>query len=62
MPTTFSFNLFCLLLCLSKSYMPRACGRQKRASDSLELELEMAVSHVGAGNHSQVLWKSSQCF
>lgn len=34
---------------------------QKRALDTLELELQMAVSHyVGAGNQTLVLWKHSQ--
>lgn len=37
-------------------------GGQK-ASDFLELELEMVVNHCGsAGNWTQGLWKSSQCF
>ena len=30
-------------------------GRQKRALNPLELDLQMAV------NHQEVLWKSSQC-
>ena len=31
--------------------VPGVCGGQKRASDTLELELEVVVSHcVGAGN------------
>ena len=36
------------------------CGGQKM--DPLELELRVAVScNVGAGNLTQVLWRSSQC-
>lgn len=35
---------------------------QKRVSDPLYLELQIGVSlHVGAGDLTQVLWKSSQC-
>ena len=41
--------------------VPGALGIQKRASDLLELELQMVVSlYVGAGNSTQVLWKNSQ--
>jgi hypothetical protein len=36
--------------------------RRGRASDPLELELEMGVSHpVGAGSWTWVLCKSNQC-
>ena len=32
-----------------------------RVSDSLELDLQTVISyHMGSGNQSQVLWKSSQ--
>lgn len=32
------------------------------SSNAMELELQMVVSyHVGSGNQSQVLYKSSQC-
>lgn len=35
--------------------------RQKRVLASLELELQMIVSHhMGAGNLMEVFWKSSQ--
>lgn len=35
---------------------------QKRASDALDLKLQMAVScHVGARNQTQVLYKKKQC-
>jgi hypothetical protein len=41
------------------SYAP---GGQKRASDSLELELEAIVSHhIADKNQTQVLCKSRQC-
>lgn len=37
-------------------------GGQKKASDSLGLDLQMFVSHcVGAENQTLVLWRSSQC-
>ena len=46
-------------------YVLSACSilrSQKRASDLLELELQMVVSlHMGAGNQIHVLWKGSQC-
>jgi hypothetical protein len=42
--------------------MPGACGGQKRASDPLELELQMVVNcHVSSGNQIWVLWKNNQC-
>lgn len=42
--------------------MSNACRSQKRASDHLDLEFQMVMSHcVGAGNQTQVLGKSSQC-
>lgn len=41
--------------------VPGPCGAQKRASDPLEQELQVAVSHcVGPGNRDQVkdsLWR-----
>jgi hypothetical protein len=40
--------------------MPGAQGSQDEMSDLLELELQMVLScNVGAGNQTQVLWKSS---
>ena len=37
-------------------------GGQKRVSDPLKLELQVVVSHlVGAGNQTQVLYKSNKC-
>jgi hypothetical protein len=42
-----------LHVCMYVTCMPGALGAQKRASDLLELELQMVVSHlVGAGNLS----------
>lgn len=44
-------------------YVPCVLGDQKRAADPLELDLPMAGSHhVGVGNQTWVLWRSSQCF
>jgi hypothetical protein len=45
----------------SVQHMHGAHRGQKRAPDSLELELQVALScHVGAAEGAQVLWKSSQ--
>ena len=42
------------------SRVPDTLRGQKRELDPLELELNMILSHhVGAGNGTQVLWKSS---
>jgi hypothetical protein len=42
--------------------MQHACSCHLEVTDSLELELQMAViNDVGAGIQFQVLWKSSQC-
>lgn len=39
----------------------RVCGGQKRASDILELELQVIMSsHGGAENKTQILGESSQ--
>lgn len=47
----FYVRLFCLHVCLYTTYMPGDPQDQKRASDPLQLELQMAVSHhVGGGN------------
>lgn len=40
--------------------MPDVLGGQKRALDPLELERCLVVGHVGAGDQTPVLWKSSQ--
>jgi hypothetical protein len=40
-----------------------ACRGQQRPSNSLELELQMVVSHhMDTGNQTRVLCKSSWCF
>lgn len=53
-------------MCLLVLYVYHTCagavGVQKGVSEPLELELGVAVSgHVGAGNRTLVLRKSSQC-
>ena len=46
----------------AQGYMPSAHGGQKRAPDPLELEFQEVWSHhVGGGNCTCVLCKSSQC-
>lgn len=53
--------VICLYVCLYTVCMLSACGGQKRTSDPLEPELQMVVTHhVGAGNQTWDLWKSSQ--
>ena len=43
-------------MCLGIRFTPSASGVQKRASDPLELKLQMVVSHhVGARDRTQVL-------
>lgn len=46
-------------------YIHNVCaegGGQQRASDSVELGLQVVkIYHVGIGNKSQVLYKSSNC-
>ena len=46
-------------------YVPCPCialERKKKVYSILELELRMALSYcVGAGNQTEVLWKSSHC-
>jgi hypothetical protein len=47
---------FTFLLCMSTG------SGQKRVSDPLELDLQMAVNHhVGAGKQTQVFCRSSKC-
>ena len=47
-------NVFCLHVCLCTACMPGIGRGQKRASDPLELELEMVVGlHESAGNRIQ---------
>lgn len=46
--------------CLCRTCMPDVLGGQKRAPETLELELCLVVGHlVGAGDQTPVLWKSS---
>ena len=53
------FASVCIYLCITWIQCP---WRPERASNTLELELQMVVSHhVGARNQTQVLWKNSQC-
>lgn len=43
---------------LCTTCMPDTCGGQKKASDTLKLELQTAVSYyVGVGNETWVVWK-----
>lgn len=52
-------RVFCQHACLCTSCVPGVLRGQNRASNYLELELEMAVScNVGAGDQTCVLWKS----
>lgn len=54
--------VFCLSVCLCNTYV-HSCRGQKRAMDLLERELWTVVnSHVGDGNPTWVLCKSSQYF
>ena len=60
------FFLFCFFacryVCMCPMHMFGGLRGQKKAWDSLELELQMLVScHVGAGNQTWILWKNSQC-
>lgn len=60
--TVLKTGLGALLLILLKSvtlYMPDTYRGQKRALDSLKLELNMIVRYHG--DQTQVPWKSSQC-
>lgn len=49
----------CLLLCICTMCM-HAGGGQKTVLDPLRLELQMVVSHVGAGKRAQIYFKSCQ--
>lgn len=50
---------FCLHVCLYTTCIPGALRDQKRESYSLELELQMVLSHYGgAGNETWSLWKN----
>jgi hypothetical protein len=51
----------CIYVCVLYAYSTHR--DQRRVSDPLELELQLSVScHVGAGNGTRVLCKSSCCF
>lgn len=53
------YFMFYVHICLCTAY---SYGGQKRATNHLELELEMIVSHgVASENQTSVLWRSSQC-
>lgn len=48
-----------LCVCMCTICMPDACRGQRRASDSLGLELQKIMScHMGPGNWACVFWKS----
>lgn len=52
--------MFFLIVCVCTMYKPGAGGGQKEASNPLGVELHTIVSHhVGAGNRTWLLWKSS---
>lgn len=52
---------FCPRVCLCTACMPGANGGQKEVLDPLELDIQMVVNqHVGAGNWTQLPWKSNQ--
>ena len=58
----YAYIFLFLHVCLCTVYMPGACRGQKRASDPLELELQIVVSSQGeAGNWPWVLCKSNKC-
>jgi hypothetical protein len=49
----FYFYCTCVYVCVSECICTNVCsvsGGRKRASDPLELELQVAVSCVGSGN------------
>lgn len=51
----------CKVFCLHiywHTYIPEACGVQKKASNLLGLELQRC--HVGARNQTQVFWENKQ--
>jgi hypothetical protein len=52
--------VFCLHVYQVYAWCPQ---RPEEGIRSLELEFQTVIScHVRAGNQTQVLWKSSQCF
>lgn len=53
-----SVSLACMYVHM---FMPGTCGGHKRVSDTLDLDIQVIMSHnVGAENKTQVLWNSSQ--
>lgn len=49
-------------VCLCAIYLQYACAGWKRASESPEPELQMALSsRVGAENGTEVVWESNKC-
>lgn len=63
----FYYLLYGMCVGITRMYVCVACAcstreGQKRASDAPELQLQMTGSHhVGAGNQTQVFWKSTKC-
>ena len=59
------FYFMCMRVLSANMYtilMPGTYGGHKRLSTPLELELNVVANcPVGAGNQTQVLWKSSPC-
>jgi hypothetical protein len=54
-------NMYIYVCILFLSYV-HWCFAYVRVLETLELELKTVVScHMGAGNRTQILWKSNQC-
>lgn len=61
---SWDFPYVCVHACSAYMHIGalHACGGQKKASDSLELEVQMLVSHhFGSRTQTWFFWKSSQC-
>lgn len=53
--------MFCLYVCIRTTCVAGACRSQKRASNSLELELQtIVICHVGSGNWAQVSGRATR--
>lgn len=51
----------CLHVCMHTTCVPGVYRGQNKASDTVELELEMVANyHVATGTQTQVLWKSNK--
>lgn len=62
MYVSFACMYVCTYICMFIMSRPIAPKGQKRASDALELELQLVVSlPVGAGNSAWVFCKRSKC-